>query len=357
MRSLRLGYTTGACAAAAAKAAALALLSQGKVEEVEIVLPTGSKANFKIRSCSFGKSEAVCSVVKDAGDDPDVTDGAEICARVEWGDWTGVTIEGGEGVGRVTKPGLEVPVGEPAINPVPRRMIRKAIEEALGERLEGRGVKVTIFVPRGEELAKKTLNSRLGIIGGISILGTTGIVVPYSKEAYTACISLGLGVAKACGCPKAVLTTGRRSERFAQRVFELSEECFVQMGDYVGYAIEESVKKGFQEIVIWGMIGKIGKLASGVFYTHAHSSPVDIGFLSDVAESCGIERGKLLELRKAVGAHHFLRTLGEEERRKVCEKICLLAAERARERSGFALSVDVVISDFKGNILGRGRVG
>jgi len=345
-RGLRTGYTTGACAAAAAKAAALALALGRCVEEVELLLPTGVKAHFRIHRRFLGRDEAFCSVIKDAGDDPDVTNGAEICARVKRKEEPGISIEGGEGVGKVTKPGLEVPVGEAAINPVPRKMIARAVEEVLGH---GVGARVEISVPRGEELAHKTLNPRLGIVGGISILGTTGIVIPYSKEACTASISLGLNVALACGCREVILTTGRRSEKFAQRRLKLPEECFIQMGDFVGYALKECARKGFRKAVIWGMIGKLSKLARGVFYTHSSASEVDLNFLAEVAKGCGVR--DVGRLREAVTAHHFLKLLGDE-REEVCSRICLLAAERAWEYAGGFLKIEVVMSDNEGNILG-----
>lgn len=344
-QGLRIGYTTGACAAAAAKAAALALIGRRQVEEVRLLLPNGMKADFKIERCLFDKDRAICSVIKDAGDDPDVTDGVEVFAQVEWSK-LGISIEGGEGVGRVTKPGLEVPVGEAAINPVPRRMIAQAVEEVLGP---GAGARVEISVPRGEELARKTLNPHLGIVGGISILGTTGIVIPYSEEAYKACISLGLNVALACGRREVVLTTGRRSERFAQARFDLPEECFVQMGDFVGYALRECAEKGFRKAVIWGMIGKLSKLAKGVFYTHSSASEVDLDFLAEVAKECGVKNAKL---REAATAHHFLKLLGDEQE-KVCSRICLLAAEKAWEYVGGSLKIEVIMSDNEGNIIGR----
>ena len=348
-QGLRIGYTTGACAAAAAKAAAFALIGRRQVEGVRLLLPNGMKADFKIERCLFDKDRAICSVIKDAGDDPDVTDGAEVCAQVEWSK-LGISIEGGEGVGRVTKPGLEVPVGEAAINPVPRKLIAQAVGEALGSGIMRRGVRVTISVPRGEELAKKTLNPRLGIVGGISILGTTGVVIPYSKEAYTASISLGLSVALACGCQEVILTTGRRSEKFAQGKFKLPEECFIQMGDFVGYALKECARKRVERAVIWGMVGKLSKLAKGIFYTHSSASEVDLDFLAEVAKGCGVR--DIGRLREAVTAHHFLKLLGDE-REKVCSRICLLAAEKAWEYVGGSLKIEVIMSDNEGNILGR----
>ncbi len=176
-RLLRSGFTTGACAAAAAQAAATALVKQTVVDQVELELPEGNKVKFNIKSCFFDRRQASCSVIKDAGDDPDVTNGAEICATVSWKEGSGIEIKGGEGVGTVTKPGLEIPVGMPAINPVPRQMIAQSVNKAAGTLADGRGVEVIISVPQGERIASRTLNSRLGIVGGISILGTTGIVI------------------------------------------------------------------------------------------------------------------------------------------------------------------------------------
>ncbi len=219
---LRSGYTTGACAAAAAKAATISLLKQRIVTRVGLDLPGAKRASFAVRRCVLDASQASCSVIKDAGDDPDVTDGAEIRATVSWREEPGIGIAGGEGVGVVTKPGLEIPVGAAAINPVPRQMIASAVGEAAGTRLDGRGLSVVISVLDGEKLGRRTLNRRLGIVGGISIIGTTGIVIPYSVSAYTACISRALDVAVACGCRQAVLTTGRRSEKFAQVELALS---------------------------------------------------------------------------------------------------------------------------------------
>lgn len=355
-KPLRSGYTTGTCAAAAAKAAALALLNQRMIKEVQITLPTGERANFAVSRCVFNSLEASCSVIKDAGDDPDVTDGAEICAAVSWWKEWGVTIEGGKGVGLVTKPGLEVPVGMAAINPVPRRMIIQSVKEAAGAQLESRGMPVTISVPQGEELAKRTLNRRLGIVGGISILGTSGVVIPYSVQAYKVSISQALDIAMASGCREVVLTTGRRSERFAQRELVLPEESFIQMGDFIGHAVEECARKGLAKIIIWGMVGKLSKMAAGYLYTHVSDSKVDVDFLADVAASRGVPEATVIALRKAVNAHHFLRILGTDKITEICDKLCLLAAQRWRDHTGGALETECVMTDYNGTILGRASV-
>ena len=353
-KSLRYGYTTGACAAAAAQAAATALLRQELVSEVCTILPDKVEVNFKVDRCTFDRTQASCSVIKDAGDDPDVTNGAEIRATVCWRDEPYVSITGGEGVGVVTKPGLEIPVGMAAINPVPRQMIENAVRGVMRSRLDDRGVQVIISVPRGEQLARKTLNPRLGILGGISILGTTGIVIPYSVDAYKACISQSLDVAVACGCRQIVLTTGRRSEKFAQGNLELAEECFVQAGDFIGFSLEECARRGLDKVMVWGMIGKVSKLAAGYLYTNVSDSSVDIGFLAEVATSCGVPDEVLRVCRDAVTANHFRRILPLDYIPDFCDKLCLLAARKCSEHTGGELEVECIISSSDGVILGRG---
>lgn len=293
-KHLRHGYTTGACAAAAAKGAALMLHFQRQVDEVEISLPAGETARFTLRGREFGPDSAACFVIKDAGDDPDVTNGAEIHAAVSLNPPSppftkggNVIIEGGAGIGRVTKPGLAVLVGEWAINPVPRRMI----EEALGEVFDGRrppsAVHCRLSIPNGEELAKKTLNERLGIVGGLSILGTTGIVKPISAKAWTDTIDAAIDVALACGSSMVVLSTGRTSEIVAQSFVEqpllkgAPEEAFVMMGDHVGYAIRACAGKGVRQVVLAGQFAKLLKIACGHEQTHVSSSELDLAMLHE----------------------------------------------------------------------------
>ncbi|MBI2908459.1 MAG: cobalt-precorrin-5B (C(1))-methyltransferase [Chloroflexi bacterium] len=356
-RPLRTGYTTGACAAAAAKAAAQVLLRQKRVMHVEIALPAGQRVTFPVGRCQFGPDHARCSVVKDAGDDPDVTDGAEICARVSWNESPGIVLEGGEGVGVVTKPGLGLAIGGPAINPVPRQMILTSVAEALVSAGCERGVQVVISVLGGEALALKTLNGRLGIIGGISILGTTGIVVPFSTEAYTACISQALSVASAAGCKEVVLTTGRRSERFAQRMLDLPEEVFIQMGDFAGFALEECVRFGMEQVVICAMIGKLSKLAANHLQTHADSASVEQSFLAEVAADCGADPSQVRAILEANTARQSADILSASGWGKAFERLCQLAAENCRAHVEGGLAVDCILVDFQGNTLGRAGVG
>ncbi|MEK7851559.1 MAG: cobalt-precorrin-5B (C(1))-methyltransferase CbiD, partial [Deltaproteobacteria bacterium] len=307
IRELRHGYTTGSCAAAASKAATLALLRQEPIKEIEITLPRGERVIFNIHSCTFNKESARCSVIKDGGDDPDVTNGAEIVATTSDVGWAAptnsrdkkafefivndsqVTIYSGTGIGVITKPGLALAVGEPAINPVPRKMIQQAIEEAMNTppspplaKGGNGGVKVIISVPEGEHIAKSTLNERLGIMGGISILGTTGIVKPISTKAWADTISVALDVAKAAGLEEVVLTTGRTSEKIAMEKLKLPSEAYIQMGDHVGYSLKECVKKGFKMVTIAGQFGKFTKIASGEFETNVRDSTLELKTLSDI---------------------------------------------------------------------------
>ena len=317
-KKLRSGYTTGACAAAAAKAATVLLLrSESKPERIEIPFPDGSRVAFNIHDSGYSVKEksAYAKVIKDAGDDPDVTHGAEIVASVkssELGarnkDCPEIIIKGGKGVGRVTKPGLAIPVGEPAINPVPRKMIREAVMEAItesvnqpiplptsplkGEELnkfpplqgEGKGgdglaatpqLEITISVPAGEELAKKTLNHRLGIVGGISILGTTGIVRPVSMEAYTATITSGMDVAKAMGHSVVVISSGRTSEKAHMKKFAFPEEAYVMMGDYLEFSLIDAKKHGFNSIHLCAQWAKMIKTAMATPQTHVRHGAIE----------------------------------------------------------------------------------
>jgi cobalt-precorrin-5B (C1)-methyltransferase len=300
-KKLRSGFTTGACAAAAAKGAAMMLVNQALASEAGIVLPTGVSASFQLHGQSFSAHEASCFVIKDAGDDPDVTNGAELHAtitalppRFDTGENI-ITICGGIGVGRVTKPGLAIPPGEWAINPVPRQMIVEAIQSVfspLAPYSSPFTLHIEISIPDGEERAKKTLNARLGIIGGLSILGTTGIVRPISTKAWTDTIDAALDVAKACGCKTVVLSTGRSSEMAAQNNFTLHpspftlfEEAYVMMGDHVAYALQACAQRGFTRPIIACQFAKLLKIACGYENTHAAACELDLAVLRQWAET------------------------------------------------------------------------
>lgn len=285
-RKLRTGFTTGTAAAAAAKGALLSLFKGRRPGEVSVVLLTGDTITIPIHSCRVDDDRnASCTVIKDAGDDPDITNGAEIGANVSLlnkMETDPVHIFGGEGVGQITKPGLEVSPGESAINPGPRKMITQSVKSVLKDFKKNTAVSVEIFVPEGRKLSEKTLNARLGIIGGISILGTTGLVKPLSHEAYIATVQSAMSVARAQGIERIVLTTGRRSERFSQTLWpHLPIESFVQIGDFFKRSLEIASSKRFESIRIAVFFGKAIKMAQGVPHTHAASATLTLKQLGE----------------------------------------------------------------------------
>ena len=300
---LRTGWTTGTCSAAAAKAATTALLTQQPQTTVEVALPDARVVPFAVERCDVVADRAEAVVVKDAGDDPDVTHGAHLTATVRWSDEPGLRLEGGVGVGVVTKPGLGLEVGGPAINPVPRQMIRDNVGAVVD--LDARGVAVTISVPDGEKRARKTTNARLGILGGISILGTTGIVRPFSTESWRASVVQAVSVMAAQGEPTLVLATGGRTEKAAMRMLPaLPDVCFVEVGDFTGAALRQAVEDGLSDVVFVGMAGKLTKLASGVLMTHYTKSKVDTGVLVDVTREAGGDDSLVEGVRTANTARH-----------------------------------------------------
>jgi len=346
-RGLRTGYTTGACAAAAAKAAATALILQQAQHEVTIRLPIGKDVTFAVHRCEVRAEDALCSVIKDAGDDPDVTHGAEICARVR----RAATYElaGGEGVGTVTRPGLGLEVGGPAINPVPRRMIAESVAAATGEPL-----RIEVSVPGGEEMAKKTLNGRLGIVGGISILGTTGIVRPYSTSSWRASVEQAVDVAAANGVREVVLSTGGRSEKFSQKLLAgLPELAFVEMGEFTGHALKRCALRGVEKATLAGMIGKLSKIAQGHFMTHVAGNRVDPEFLASIALEAGASEELAERIRTANTARHVQEMVEPAGLGRFFELICRRASERSEALVRGKLAVETVMFDFEGRVLGR----
>jgi len=285
-QALRTGWTTGTCASAAAKAAATALVTQEAQHTVEVGLPDDRRVRFDVAECTVNPHEATAVVVKDAGDDPDVTHGARLTATVRWRRNSGLDLQGGVGVGVVTKPGLGLELGAPAINPVPRRMITQAVGEVIDP--ENQGVQVTISVPDGERMARKTTNARLGILGGISILGTTGIVRPFSTASWRASVEQAISVLAAQGEATVVLCTGGRTEKGAMKLLPgLPEVCFVEVGDFTGAALRQAVSHRLDRVIFVGMAGKLTKLASGVLMTHYTRSKVSLDLLKDVTEAAG----------------------------------------------------------------------
>lgn len=306
-KGTRKGYTTGACSSAAARAAVLGLVDGAVPETVDCDLPNGQQVRFAVCDGYCDRDAAHAVVIKDAGDDPDVTDKAPLTADVRLLPEApgSVVLKGGEGVGTITMQGLGLEVGGPAINPVPRRNIEANVRSAAGALLERSGIEVTISVPGGEEMAKKTLNYRLGIIGGISILGTTGIVHPYSTAAFRASVIQGIEVAANQGQDTVVLTTGGRTEKFTmQELPELAPACFVQMGDFLKYALDTVVECGIRKVVIGGMVGKLTKIAQGETITHANRSAVDTELLAELAAEIGAPAAVCDDIRQSEMARY-----------------------------------------------------
>ena len=276
---LRTGFTTGACAAAAAKAAATLLCEGVAPESVEIALPGGERVRFPVVRCEMTAHGAHAAVCKDAGDDPDVTHQSLIVAEVAFADGGDVQFAAGEGVGTVTKPGLSVAPGEPAINPAPRRMIREALRE-----ITPRGLLVTVSIPGGRDLAARTFNPRLGIEGGLSIIGTTGIVKPFSAPALTASLQCALDVAAASGVKAPVLVPGNIGERAAQNSFRLEPGQTVQVSNHWGFMLDQAAKEPrFDRLLVLGHPGKLAKLIDGEWDTHSSNSPSATGIVARIA--------------------------------------------------------------------------
>jgi cobalt-precorrin-5B (C1)-methyltransferase len=286
-RQLRRGWTTGTCAAAAAKAACAALLSGDFPDPVEVTLPGGATPAFALATQRLGEREAMAGIVKDAGDDPDVTHGALVMATVRPGSaGAGVTFKAGAGVGTVTRPGLPIPPGEPAINPVPRRMIAKAIADVAGGDAD---YEVEVSVANGEKLALKTLNPRLGIVGGLSILGTTGIVIPYSCSAWIHGINQGIDVARAAGLDHVAGATGTTSEAAVRKHHNLSEIALIDMGDFIGGMLKYIRKHPVAKVTVAGGVAKMTKLAQGMLDVHSKRGLADMEALAAIAAETGAD--------------------------------------------------------------------
>lgn len=350
---MRMGFTTGTCATAGARAALLSIMNQNKIDFVDVTLPKKSQIRIKIENCDFNKDNSTCTVIKDGGDDPDVTHGAEIITQVTLTGKPGeIEIDGGEGVGRVTKPGLGLEIGSAAINPTPKKMIRENILEIAKEILAKNGVKVMVSVPKGRELAIKTDNPRLGIIGGISILGTSGIVVPYSTASFAASIRQSIEVTRAMGDYTVVLTTGGRSEDFTRKIINLPDHCFVQMGDFSGYTVQVCAKKGIKKAYVAGFIGKLAKMSMGVKQTHVKGSKVDMEFLSELAKRCGAPQDVQDAIRKANTARHVFEIINEKKISGYFDMVCSEAHKQLGKYSDNKFEIEVIMFDFDGKVIG-----
>jgi cobalt-precorrin-5B (C1)-methyltransferase len=351
---LRRGWTTGTCAAAATRAAYEALITGRCPDPVEVELPGGARASFAVATFELTEASAMAGIVKDAGDDPDVTHGALIKVIVRKGaSGSGVTFRAGEGVGTVTRPGLPIPPGEPAINPVPRDMIRKAVHEVCRQFGATGDVVVEIVIPGGAALALKTLNPRLGIVGGLSILGTTGVVVPYSCAAWIYGIRQGIDVARASGLTHVAGATGSTSEAAVRKLFNLPEPALIDMGDFAGGMLKYLKQRPVPRVTIAGGFAKMAKLGQGLLDLHSRAGALDRDWLAELLKGAGAAPDLVSLARTANTAQQVL---AEAEARRVPAGDLIAAAAwrtAGRVLDGSGIVLDVAVFDREGQLKGR----
>ena len=354
---LRTGFTTGTSATAATKAALLTLISSQIYNTIDIALPKGKIVKLKIAWTIYSpnRQSVTSAVIKDAGDDPDVTHGAEICSTVTLTRQKGlIEIDGGYGVGRVTRPGLGLEIGHAAINPVPKKMIEQVVLDAAKSILTNKGIKVIISVPKGIELAKKTDNPRLGIIGGISILGTTGIVFPYSTSSFAASIRQSLDVAISLGTEVVVLTTGGRSEDYIKNLYKsLPDYAFIQMGDFSGYTIKQCANRNIKKIIIAGFIGKLSKMAMGIKQTHVRGSHVSMDYMANLASLCINSKNIIKDIKNANTARHVSEIIIQNNVKNFFDLLCKQVYLEMSNHSNKSMEIEVVMFGFDGKISGK----
>lgn len=357
---LRRGYTTGTCAQAATKAAMQMLFSGKEVREVEVILPKGerlkveiSEIRMKFSECGKVPVSVICAVKKDSGDDPDITNGVFVYSKVERRKEQGILLEGGIGIGRVTKPGLEQKIGEAAINRVPRMMIEKEVQDACEEAEYLGGIFVEISIPKGVELAKKTFNPRLGIEGGISILGTSGIVEPMSEQALLDTIRLEMKVRRAQGKEYLILAPGNYGVDFLKETYGISEEDSVKCSNYIGQSLDMAVELGFRGVVLTGHIGKLIKVSGGVMNTHSRWADCRMELLAAAALRAGLGAEKACELLESFTTDDALEKVSEEERSRLMEQVMLKIESYLEYRAAGEMEVASVVYSKVYGILGK----
>ncbi len=356
--ALRRGWTTGACATAAAKAAYTALLTGRFPDPVTITLPKGEQPAFALARESLAQGMASAAIVKDAGDDPDVTHLALVQATLRPGPrGSGVTFKAGPGVGTVTKPGLPLAVGEPAINPVPRRMMQAVVAEVAADHGGSGDVEIEISVDNGEALAKQTWNPRLGILGGLSILGTTGVVVPFSCSAWIHSIHRGIDVARASGLTHAAGCTGSTSEAAVQRLYGLPDVALLDMGDFAGGLLKYLRLHPLPRLTLAGGFGKLCKLAAGHLDLHSGRSQVDFDLLAEILAEQGAE-AKLVEEARAANTAKQVLDLAAAAGLPLADAVAARARETAlellaRKNGNSETAVEVLVFDRAGNLAGK----
>lgn len=345
-RRLRCGYTTGTCAAAAARGAAMILAGMDPGGVVDIDTPRGWRLSIPLAGRDAGEGWARCTVIKDAGDDPDVTNGLAVTACVALDDGTGVRFAAGPGVGTVTRRGLAVPPGEAAINPVPRRMIAGAVTAVLGGE---RGVLVTVSAPGGEELARRTFNGRLGITGGISILGTTGIVEPLSHDAVTESLELGIAQARAEGVCAVAMVPGSLGERWTLEVLGVPAPRILIAGNHVGFMLRRAAEQGIVAVLLSGHLGKLVKVAGGIFETHSAVADARMEVLGAHYTAWSGDVEALRRIMACVTTSEALEIAGD---RAFLDSLADTVSRRAAEHAGGGMTVAAALFDDAGAVRG-----
>lgn len=349
-KRLRYGYTTGSCATAASKAAAWMLLKNQPLHSVEIDTPKGWRLNLSIEDIEMSSGSVSCSVVKDGGDDPDVTHGLKIHSRVQWRSDGQIIIEGGPGVGRVTRRGLPVKVGMAAINPVPRRMIEEAVRSVIGP--EG-GADVLISVPSGEAVAQKTFNPRLGIVGGISILGTSGIVEPMSEEAYKESLAIELNLLVEEGIRSLVMVPGNYGRDLARDQLKIPPSYIFKFSNFIGYILDEAFDKNVERILLVGHVGKIIKVAGGIFHTHSRVADGRMEILTAYLALMGASPSELKKIITSNTTEEAVDLIYDMGYEKIFDTLAEKITEKCRQRTHHRIQLGTVIFSMERGILAK----
>ncbi|MFV0448876.1 MAG: cobalt-precorrin-5B (C(1))-methyltransferase CbiD [Vibrio sp.] len=354
-KSYRTGYTTGSCATAAAKVAALMVMRQQPIHQVSIVTPSGVALNLNVEDASVELHSAVAAIRKDGGDDVDATHGMLIYARVTVNDTQLIEILGGEGVGVVTRKGVGLPVGVAAINKTPRHTIEQEVRDVIGP---NKGAVVTIFAPEGRERAERTYNSRLGIEHGISIIGTSGIVTPMSEESWKRSLAIELEQKRALGHSKIVLVPGNHGERFVQQQLNIEQDIVVTMSNFVGYMLQEANRLKFEHVLIVGHLGKLVKIAAGVFHTHSHIADARLETLVTHLALLNAPHDLLRRIYHCLTTEEALELIEEHGYQAVYQNIAQEIERRVEAMLKYAkhqFKCDVVLFSFDNQVLGSNR--
>lgn len=358
-KKYRRGYTTGSCAAAAAKASVHMLFTNKKIENINIDTPKGIPLTLKVKNIELKDKYVVCSIEKDGGDDIDATHTMDIFAKAELipKEDEEIIVTSGVGIGIVTKKGLSVEVGKPAINPVPMRMIRSEIAKVLGEYNKllnnDKSLKITIFAPQGEEIAKKTFNPRLGIIGGISILGTTGIVEPMSEDGWKKSLSIELEMKKAQGMDKIILVPGNHGEEFIREHLKIDMSNCVRMSNFVGYMLNEAKRLGFKKILMAGHIGKFIKISAGIFNTHSKVCDARNEIMIANLALMGADLDFIKEINECVTAEGAVEIIDKSKYTEIYNILCNKCKARVEEYLNEDIQVEVYMFRMDKSLLGK----